>query len=567
MWNKISRQTYGLAWLAIFIAIVLVACETTTPVVAAPTTSGEIGDISSLAEGATRNVDISNAFEGEKLTFTVRSSPGGVVAPEITADNRSIVIRAIGPGTATITVTATNSGGSASQSFSVTVPQVTTPTTPTPTPTPTPTTPEPQEDCSVSGSDLKITIRVIRENSKECTIPAGHSLIYEGEGVDIHELEGDTWAITAVYKGRHVVHIIKEEDGSRPGEITVIVPNTAPTLTADGPVDTNAKLVSDSPPVTGSINPGAHFQDVDKDDDPPPPGLDNSDATQGSFRFKVFEKPDEVLIATHRGFVAVRTGASGDFTSDLTSEAITTQAIVLKDPNPLPNTGRHDAERKYRIRLSAFDGDNAQSDSPVTLEFLVEEPQLKTYDLKKGSGTSYQRLKVGNRIGVIHTINLANTIVDDIVNYDFLNDVVTPTKIEAAIKAVDREYNQTPTRGATRCVPLAGPPEDKDDLNDDGTDDSQGDGCWSARISGREASIDTFSPDGTPTITFKLGIDRPLNDASDVTITLDYYVLAKEAVAADLGNNMSAELARVSKVGSRNMTLDIHRCVSTDDCP
>ena len=45
------------------------------------------------------------------------------LSPEITADNRNIVIRAIGPGTATVTVTATNSGGSVSQSFKVTVPQ------------------------------------------------------------------------------------------------------------------------------------------------------------------------------------------------------------------------------------------------------------------------------------------------------------------------------------------------------------------------------------------------------------------------------------------------------------
>ena len=182
---------------------------------------------------------------------------------------------------------------------------------------------------------------------------------------------------------------------------------------------------------------------MDKDDDPPPPGGSTAD-TQGSFRFMVFEKPDEVLIATHRGFVAVRTTESdGDFTSDLTNQLIITQAIVLKDPNPLPNTGRHDEEREYQIRLSAYDGDNDQSNSPVTLKFLVEKPQPKTYNLKKTSETSYQRPKIGNRIGVLHTINLSNTEIDDIVDYNFL-DFITVPRIEAKIKAADKAYDGTP---------------------------------------------------------------------------------------------------------------------------
>ena len=64
--------------------------------------------------------------------------------------------------------------------------------------------------------------------------------------------------------------------------------------------------------------------------------------------------------------------------------------------------------REYQIRLSAYDGDNDQSNSPVTLKFRVEKPQKKTYNLKKTSETSYQSPKIGNRIGVPHTINLSN---------------------------------------------------------------------------------------------------------------------------------------------------------------
>ena len=128
MWNRMFRQTYGLACLSIFVAIALAACETpATPGVATPTKAEAIGDISSLAEDKERTVDLSKAFTGEELAYSVRSAPRGVVDPEITADNRSIVIRAVGPGTATITVIAANSGGSAKQDFKVTVPPPTQP--------------------------------------------------------------------------------------------------------------------------------------------------------------------------------------------------------------------------------------------------------------------------------------------------------------------------------------------------------------------------------------------------------------------------------------------------------
>ena len=49
MWNRFVRHTYGLGCLAVLMAVVLAACETPAPGVAAPTVSGEIPDISSLA--------------------------------------------------------------------------------------------------------------------------------------------------------------------------------------------------------------------------------------------------------------------------------------------------------------------------------------------------------------------------------------------------------------------------------------------------------------------------------------------------------------------------------------
>ena len=115
---------------------------------------------------------------------------------------------------------------------------------------------------------------------------------------------------------------------------------------------------------------------------------------------------------------------------------------------------------------------------------------------------------------------------------------------------------------------MTGPPEDEDDIDGTNGDDVQGAGCWSASLSGRETSIGTFSPGATPpTITFEMGVDRQLNDASDPTITFRYYVLAKVAVAEDLDAKVRAAPAIVSEVGSKRLTLDIHRCVVTSDCP
>ena len=120
MQSRLRSQTYGLGCLVIFIVIVLAACES-GPGVAAPIAADLVGELT-LAMGQTREVDLSKAFTGEKLTFSATSSDPDVASATIAADNRTLFIRANAPGPATIEVTATNSGGSAGQSFKVTVP-------------------------------------------------------------------------------------------------------------------------------------------------------------------------------------------------------------------------------------------------------------------------------------------------------------------------------------------------------------------------------------------------------------------------------------------------------------
>ena len=371
--------------------------------------------------------------------------------------------------------------------------------------------------------------------------------------------EGNTWTITAVNKGRHVVYIVKD-DGTRPGEITVIVPNTPPTLNKGANCDPNnpgTVLIEDTEVAatvltTNNINPGACFRDADDTDD--------------EFRFKVFQKPDAVLLSTDRGFVAFKPHPDPDPDPGFTINPqgagdLKTEAIILRVPNQRPD-GSGEA---YQISLSAYDSDGAQSNSPATFTFNTEKPKQRMYSLTK-SGTSYKTTKVGNRIGVVHTINLMNSDAGDgIVNYDFRDFVDIPT-IKDFIKARDSSYDlaSTVAVATTECT-LANGRLTNAALQATG---AQGLGCWFASISGTEASPGAAFSGGT-TIEFQLGKDRRLNDASDVTIIIDYYVVTKARVEADTSADppVRAQAAQIPKMGSRRLTLDIHPCTTTDDCP
>ena len=208
--------------------------------------------------------------------------------------------------------------------------------------------------------------------------------------------------------------------------------------------------------------------------------------------------------------------------------------------------------------MSAYDGDNAQSDSPITLEFNTELPKQKTYSLQKSGANSYKRPKVGNRIGVPHTVQLANSDnADDVVNYDFL-DFITADKITDKIKSTDSAYTGTATRETDLCTDAnAASASAVAGIVD------QGEGCWTSTISGTEASIGTFAPAAPPTVTFMLGADRKLSDSGDVGITIRYWVVAR---AADAGATPPVTLSIV-EVDRRIVNLDIHSCVEFSDCP
>ena len=544
MQSRLRSQTYGLACLVIFIVIVLAACES-GPGVAAPTKSAAIGELT-LAMGQTGEVDFGKAFTGEKLTFLVTSSNYGVAFPRIAADNRNIVIRAIDPGTATITVTATNSGGSATQSFNVTVPRPTTTTTTTSTPEPTSDNPS---DCPSSlpstGGMFKITLEIIRDRSGKCTLPANHSLIYDDSSakVSVHGPgEGNVWTITALKKGSSDVKINNDQTGETAGTITVIVPNTPPRLmtTSKGP-QMEGLLLPNMGYITLPLDPGMHFEDDDTDDQL---------GEQGSFRFKVLDKPDGVLIDTDRGFVAVRLVAdpdTGGFDSELTSAAVNMRAAILKNPG-----------ETFDILLHAYDRDNDVSDNPVRLRFDAQDPQSGMYAVGQNTDGDFtileekKKLKIGNRIGVGHTISIA--AATDSTGFRF-------AEIRGKKLSDDRRIPDPPNHTFRRCN--ANEPESWRTTQPGlGTMS-----CYSIS-DGNNNDLDILMFTGTSVEVLLSSEHRGLNETSGATITITYHVWAlsgaKSGTSAVLADDMGSKTIDSS---SKQLALDIHRCEVTTDCP
>ena len=499
--------------------VTVVKLTTSEPAPGAPTVRTGATDEVNVDQEDTRRITLALVFDGDDLEYDTPSSSRPTVATASISDE-TLTITALSPGTTTITIVATNDDGNATHRIAVTVPE---PGTTPPITTP-PTTP--QEDCSLSGSSLTITVRIVRENSKRCTLPDRHSLVYSDGEVQVRKDSSATtnvWTITARLKGRHVIQIREDESGDTVGEITVIVPNTPPRLnignidgtdydgTVTGTVAPKSGTTLHTLTIPSSGNLAAQFTDVDS--------TDNSTGT-GIFNYKVQHKPDALLIKTVRGFLLEANDAA---------DVPPIDAVVLR-----PFT------KSFSIEIYAFDRDNDRSDNPVTVTFASADTITKTdgYDLVKGTGNLYNRTeKIGNRSGVVHNINL---IKDS--DYDFLDFV---TGEEAGRKVTQyRTANTDPhTVLFTECTATIG---------------AFNTGCWKATISGSNVEIVDFTPNDTaPEIDIRLDTSRRLNDASDHTVRIAYYVVS----------GRDDENLREYEVEGRSFTVDIHRCVDVDDCP
>ena len=558
MWNRILRQTYCLACLAIFIAIVLVACETPAPGVAAPTASGEMGDISSLAQGETRNVGLSNAFKGEKLTFSVRSDDLGVAIPTIAADNRNIVIRAIGPGTATVTVTATNSGGSASQAFKVTVPPpATTPTTPT-----TPEEPDPPTVPTVSFLTIKLG------QSAEQTLQTGQKLKSPDEAAVYVERseteEGNVWIITALKKGTYTITIFSSAGVPEPKGIVVKIPNSKPTRNQtyddDGQSSTaNINIPTPITSITTTLDPtrftakpgntttnfdlGDFFTDPDEDD-------------RGNLRYRIDSKlPSWILLDAENGFVRPDEGP-------LLFEVLDKQLSE---------------DQKFTVILYAVDDSGGVSDRSLAIEVDAADdadPLVSNYQVRQAPNGKLNRdgtLKVGPRmVAGYHTLTFLKA-ADAHAGFRFAS-----IKAEALVKIGDLHLAGTDTAEAITAsnteinfkdgasnIPEWIAPNPNANPAVVGSHDVNADYYLLKDSGDVEARWNTTAPtlDGDPKIDFRL------TGTGSGTITIEYHVwkyTGSEGVTSSTKGNAADRV-------TASVSLDIVTCNSPpnplSDCP
>ena len=347
-------------------------------------------------------------------------------------------------------------------------------------------------------------------------------------------------------KGRPVVRINSDQTGETAGEITVIVPNTPPRLIASAPVVSTADLMPNQGGTTYAystigLNPGAYFEDVDPEDDPTD--------VQGFFRFKVLQKPDGVVIDTDRGFVAVRVArpGTGEFNSDLTNADINMRAVILKNP--------YLADQTFDILLHAYDRDNAVSDNPVTLTFTEQDPQRGSYGVETDDDGKFKKLTIGNRIGVVHTIDFGDGIDDE--GFYFLSG-------EDVNEALKERIPDNHQRSTGVCTPVTGPSAGWKNTADIGV------GCFSVKASTSDVEIDTVRVSAHE-VDFQLDPEhRTLTETSGATITIAYHVMALKRSTLPDGEDFDDQVADDKDIVSRwnkTLHLDIHRCVETTDCP
>ncbi len=97
----------------------------TVTVKAAPDVASNIGDVSGLESGATRDVSLSSVFsdpDGDNLTVTAASDDEAITTVSVASDGSKLTLAGVSEGTATITVAAQDSDGNrVTDAFDVTV--------------------------------------------------------------------------------------------------------------------------------------------------------------------------------------------------------------------------------------------------------------------------------------------------------------------------------------------------------------------------------------------------------------------------------------------------------------
>ena len=506
--------------------------EPETPIVEPGAPTVRTGALSSVDvdQGDTQTVTLRRVFTGEDLDFSVSSNDTDVATASIA--NGILTIRAVIPGSAIITVTASNNDGSATHRITVTV---TAPVTTTPEP---PTTPG-----TTKHSNCPSPLEIVRGGHKECTLTKDHSLVYtipsgEKERVRVSEPDSsateNVWTITAIRKGRPVVQI-RDETGDTVDEIVVVVPNTPPRLedfdgtTGVFPPPSNTETGFHTMTLTDIVDAFTDDDDVDNN------GPDDTPADNGIFNYKVEHKPDELLIKTVDGFLLEKN-------DPMQSPAI--DVVVLKE-----------FDEEFSIEVYAYDAANERSDRPVIVTFSVQNPAIMpvggTYTVTQDNNGNLGAVRIGNRLDVDHTLT-------------FTGGFTFATNWENSLERGDSDYlaGTAITSGTALCSDKT-PTLTTTELSDIGS------ACYTLTPGNNKVKVDTLSfSDGNGQITFQLPFDHNRLNSGSTAITIYYHVRAYEkkyanaaAVEADTNSRV------VIKTTSKRLTMNIHKCVVTTDCP
>ena len=506
---------------------------------AAPTVRSGATDSVDVDQGDTETVTLSRVFTGADLEFTVSSSdPDAATASESAG---ILTITARSPGSATITIVATNDAGTVTHQIAVTVT----------VPEPITTTPEPPTTNNPSSCDSPLEIQ--RLHHEECTLPKDHSLVYsipsgEEERVRVSGPDssdtGNVWTITAIRKGRPVVQIRDDGTGKTVAEITVIVPNTPPRRkTSDELTAAEFTDVEDDDGLQMAVLTGLDAAFTDEDD------VDlTTDGTKGFFNYKVQHQPDELLIETKRGFLLDK----------VSSESVMIKAAVLK-----PFT------EQFSIEVYAYDRDNDRSDSPKTVNFTATtdssvNPRTGTYAVTQKNNGDLVSVRVGNRLDVKHGLEF----------YDATGDTRAVFKFASLLNGTltKPDSNEKDYLGAATITGTALCGTGTDNINVVPKSLTLGSACYTYTTSNKvvvatgDFDAATTTADD-PNIEFVLPSDSNGLNGGSATITIRYHVGAY-SVRQD-PNNIPTDPAPTVKVHSvpESLTINIHKCVVTSDCP
>ena len=442
MHSKLFRQAYGLACLAVFSMIALVACGTGPGAKVQPSVSvaKQLPLVLDLEIGMATPIDLADKFsaaEGEMLTFKAVSDKLSVATAKV--DKTKLTITAVAAGRATITVTATGSlqrerteDSLATQRLTVIVPAPD-------------EEEEDEEDEQQEGEEEEeeensssSTLTIKLGESAKRTLSSGQTLQPVGDGVKVKRIQtSDVWLIIAKKKGIHKVVTLSA--GKPVNTITVEVPNSRP-------VRQDTKATADNPPVekdlnnlrivlagvddhkstvagvlvtgsAGAADDAARITDV--------PLIDYfTDDDKEPIYYRIEDKPPWLLIDTENGFVKDLNGTAVGF--HLGYEVL--QEVVQKRVSA----------PEFTVTLYASDGE-MESTRPVFIEFDLADALTVLPPRRLAGGTGYRidqrgtagdfynaainvdsapknRLDVGPRRGVSHTVTFNGGVGDIIVS-------------------------------------------------------------------------------------------------------------------------------------------------------